>query len=127
MNRVVKILMRRDNMTEAEALDLITTTKEDIEIAMEDGDYDLVEDIMMDDLGLEMDYIFDILWGEIMENKWLYDIFLNDNLIGDSGDLEFDTKTEAKADADDYILSSLCEEYKVNPRDFEIQIYQAQY
>lgn len=62
-----------------------------------------------------------------MENKWLYDIFLNDNLIGDSGDLEFDTKAEAKADADDYIISELCEEYKANPRDFEIQIYQAQY
>ena len=128
MNKIVKILMKRDHMNEADARELVGSVQEDITRGIAEGiyTYEDVACIIEDDLGLEPDYIFDILWGEIMENKWLYDIFLNDNLIGDSGDLEFDTKAEAKTDADDYILE-LCKEYKVNPKDFEIQIYQAQY
>ena len=29
------------------------------------GDYDEAEQIMIDELGLEMDYIMDILWGGV--------------------------------------------------------------
>jgi hypothetical protein len=61
-----------------------------------------------------------------MKGKWLYDISLNEYFIGDSGDLEFETKEEAKKDADDYCIS-LAKEYDVKPKDFDIQIYQAMY
>ena len=53
MNRVVEILMRRDGLTEKEALEEI---KECIE-ELENGNEYALEDV----LGLEDDYIFDIL------------------------------------------------------------------
>lgn len=62
MKSVKQILMERDDMTENEAEELIAYVKEEIEIATADGDYELVEDIMYGDLGLEMDYIFQIVY-----------------------------------------------------------------
>lgn len=62
MKSVKQILMERDDMTESEAEELIAYVKEEIEIATADGDYELVEDIMYGDLGLEMDYIFQIVY-----------------------------------------------------------------
>lgn len=57
MNLVVEILMKRDNMTEQEAIDLVRETKEDLlNSPCSDG-----ADIIMDNLGLEPDYIMDIL------------------------------------------------------------------
>ena len=47
--------------------------------------------------------------------------------IGDSGDLEFDTKEEAQADADDYIISELSKEYCRPVSDFDVLIYKSQY
>ena len=61
MKSIKQILMERDDMTETEAEDLITEVKEEIQIASSCGDYELVEDIMYGDLGLEMDYIFELL------------------------------------------------------------------
>ena len=55
---------------------------------------------------------------------WLYDITLNGQLVGDQGDGEFDTKEEARADADDYIISGLCKEYNAKPKDFVVDCYQ---
>ena len=57
--RVAAILCRRDNITFAEAEELIQQTVEE----MEDCGYDTFEceDILMNNLGLEMDYIFDLL------------------------------------------------------------------
>ena len=62
-----------------------------------------------------------------MTDKWIYDIFLDDSdvAIANSGDEIFDTKEEALADAHDYILSYLADEYKRQANEFEIQIYQA--
>ena len=48
-------------MTKAEAELVFTQTKQAIENAVAGGNYDEVEDIMYSELGLEMDYIFDIL------------------------------------------------------------------
>lgn len=62
MNKVVQILMLRDELTEEEALDMFNECKEEIEQAVEEGDYELAEEILESDLGLEMDYIFDILY-----------------------------------------------------------------
>ena len=61
MKNIKQILMDRDDMTAEEAEDLIAEVKEEIRIAAEDGDYSLVEDIMYGDLGLEMDYIFELI------------------------------------------------------------------
>lgn len=63
MNNVVAILMKRDGMSRAEAVALVTEVHGMIEDA--DGDYDEAEQIMIDELGLEMDYIFDILLGGV--------------------------------------------------------------
>lgn len=54
MNRVVKILMKRDGLTKEEALELIEECREEIEMG---NDYAL-EDV----LGLEDDYLLDILF-----------------------------------------------------------------
>lgn len=63
MNNVVEILMKRDGMSRTEAVALVTKVHGMIEDA--DGDYDEAEQIMIDELGLEMDYIFDILLGGV--------------------------------------------------------------
>ena len=61
MNRVIKILMERDHMTEQEAKELVRQAREDMLTCAEEGDYSGAEDIMYSLLGLEMDYIMDIL------------------------------------------------------------------
>lgn len=61
MKSVKQILMDRDGMSEAEAEELMEAVREDINFAAECGDYELAEDIMLGDLGLEMDYIFEFL------------------------------------------------------------------
>jgi hypothetical protein len=54
--------MERDGMDEFEAQDLIDEVREELNFAMENNDYELAEDIMYGDLGLEMDYIFDLIF-----------------------------------------------------------------
>lgn len=57
MNPIVKILMKRDDITEQEAIGLVRETKEELmNRPCSDG-----ADIIMDNLGLEPDYIMDIL------------------------------------------------------------------
>lgn len=53
MDNVVDILMRRDNISRKEAVELVLECKE----ALENGDSEAIQDY----LGLEDDYIFDIL------------------------------------------------------------------
>lgn len=60
MNRIVRILMERDGMTEEDAREMYSDCKEEIENAISMGDLDLAEDIMMYDLCLEPDYFFDM-------------------------------------------------------------------
>lgn len=59
MNRVVNILMERDGCTKAEAKNII----DDVRGMMEDCEYDPdeCEDIFCSELGLELDYLLDIL------------------------------------------------------------------
>lgn len=61
MNRIVRILMERDDMTEEDAMEMYSNCREEITNAISMGDLDLAEDIMMYDLCLEPDYFFDIL------------------------------------------------------------------
>lgn len=57
MNPVVKILMERDDITEQEAIALVRETKEKLMNSPCSGGVDII----MDNLGLEPDYIMDIL------------------------------------------------------------------
>ena len=59
MNRIVKVLMDRDGLSEEEARELFKSTSVMIAEALEDGmDPD---EVLMDELGLEPDYMDDIL------------------------------------------------------------------
>ena len=53
MNRVVRILMRRDDLTREEAEEMVAECRE----ALNAGDWDAISEY----LGLEDDYIFDII------------------------------------------------------------------
>ena len=59
MNRIIKILMERDGMSEQEARDLFKETRN--EILMLDDPFE-AEDIMSEYLSLEPDYIEDLLF-----------------------------------------------------------------
>lgn len=61
MNKIISILMERDNMSQKEAEELLTQTVQELDAqGWVDGD-----EIIMDYLGLEMDYIFDVIsWSE---------------------------------------------------------------
>ena len=53
--------LQADNMTEDEATHQLNYVRELIDEALICGDYDEVEDIVASELGLEMDYIYDIM------------------------------------------------------------------
>lgn len=60
MNKTVEVLMERDGLTEKEAKKRISEVYD----MMAECNFDMLEceDIMYNELGLEMDYIFDILF-----------------------------------------------------------------
>lgn len=61
-NRVVTILMKRDGITKKEAEQLVKDTRDEMYAAIEDGlDLTDVDDIIATNLGLEPDYLFDVL------------------------------------------------------------------
>lgn len=60
MNRIVKILMERDGNNEREAIERIINVKMLIEECNYDPDES--EAILMEELGLEPDYIMDLLF-----------------------------------------------------------------
>lgn len=61
MNRVIEILMKRDGLSKEDAYDLVNEVRAEMQDAIACGDYNLAEEIIESDLGLEPDYIFDIL------------------------------------------------------------------
>lgn len=61
MNRVVEILMKRDNISKSEAEALVERTREEIEEYCAQGLYDVAEEAIYENLGLESDYVFDIM------------------------------------------------------------------
>ena len=60
-NKVVEILIRRDGLTKREAEARLAECRRLCNKYLEAGDYEGVEDTIAAELGLEMDYIFDIL------------------------------------------------------------------
>ena len=61
-NRVIKILMNRDGITRDEAVSRINECQEMIEEAMVEGDFEGVDDIIASELGLEPDYVMDLMY-----------------------------------------------------------------
>lgn len=49
--------MKRDKMTRNDAKALVDEVYEEINYCLEQGDYDGAEDLVMDELGLEPDYL----------------------------------------------------------------------
>ena len=61
-DRIIAILMERDELTEEEAGEQVEDAVEAInDILANGGSYEEAEDVLLEDLGLEMDYIFDLL------------------------------------------------------------------
>ena len=61
-DKIIAILMERDELTEEEAREQVEDAVEAINDILENGgSYEEAEEILLDDLGLEMDYIFDLL------------------------------------------------------------------
>jgi hypothetical protein len=55
--------MERDDMSEEEAQELFDSVREEADIYIRGGDDIAVEDLLIDDLGLEIDYMPDFLEG----------------------------------------------------------------
>lgn len=62
MNEIVKILMRRDGISQLEARNLIEECQEQLWDAAAHGSYQECEDIVYSYLGLEPDYLEVLLW-----------------------------------------------------------------
>lgn len=58
LENIVDIITERDDLTIDEAIEIVNETKEMIDEALLSGDYTKVEQIMLDQLGLEMDYVY---------------------------------------------------------------------
>ena len=62
MNDTIRVLMNRDDLSEAEATERFNEVKGMILTELEYGaSYSGVEDILASELGLEMDYLFDFI------------------------------------------------------------------
>lgn len=62
MDSMKDVLKNRDSITENEAINEVNNARESLYNIIENGgSIDDVEDMMMCDYGLEMDYIFDLL------------------------------------------------------------------
>lgn len=57
MNRLIKILMERDNMTFADAKEIFTEAQEMVKDGADP------EEVLHDDFGLEPDFVYDLLDG----------------------------------------------------------------
>lgn len=61
IDRIIKILMNRDDLSHEEATEVVKETKEMVESAIRSGDYTAAEDIFQEELGLEIDYMVSLL------------------------------------------------------------------
>ena len=61
MNTIIKILMKRDGYSKAEAKEMYDDTMNEVYEAIECGDNDLAEEIFTSNLGLEPDYLINVL------------------------------------------------------------------
>ena len=61
MNTIIKILMKRDGYSKAEAKEMYDDTMNEVYEAIACGDNDLAEEIFTSNLGLETDYLINAL------------------------------------------------------------------
>jgi len=61
VDSVKSVLMQRDRISEAEADERIGEFKHDLENALEIGDYEAAEDLVLEHFGLEPDYLMEFL------------------------------------------------------------------
>ena len=61
ITRIAKILHRRDGESMEDCIDTVKSTIEELEIFIEDGDLLGAEEFFLSDLGLEPDYLMDLL------------------------------------------------------------------
>ena len=59
--KIEKLLVKRDGISRNEAQNLIEECKEEIELAIATGNIDKVDDILRDYLGLEPDYLDELI------------------------------------------------------------------
>ena len=62
MDSITEVLMRRDGLSEEDAKAEVENFKEDIEDSIMSGNLEDIEDALINDLGLEPDYLMDILF-----------------------------------------------------------------
>ena len=62
MDSITEVLMRRDGLSEEDAKREVEDFKADIEDSIMSGNLEDIEDALMNDLGLEPDYLMDILF-----------------------------------------------------------------
>ena len=61
MDSITEVLMRRDGLSEEDARREVADFKDNIQESIINGDLDDIEEALMNDLGLEPDYLMDIL------------------------------------------------------------------
>lgn len=61
MEEVIQILMARDGISQEEATARVKEVREMLLEALDSGDTESLEDIFMDELGLEPDFILDFI------------------------------------------------------------------
>ena len=61
MNKIVEILINRDGMDEQEAIEYFNDVQEEAYELIEEGRLLNIEELILSDLGLEPDYIFDLI------------------------------------------------------------------
>lgn len=61
MNKIIKILMDRDGLTYEEAKEMYDNTKAELMDAIDGTSCLSPEEVLLEELGLEMDYVFDLI------------------------------------------------------------------
>ena len=61
MEKIIEILMRRDDMNRKEAAEVVKEARKALMEAAADGDMEAAEEVLYDQLGLELDYLFDLI------------------------------------------------------------------
>lgn len=60
MDSITKVLMKRDGLSEEDAKREVSDFRDNIEESIINGDLDDIEEALMNDLGLEPDYLMDL-------------------------------------------------------------------